>query len=77
MDAGVHGRCYQGLSFLNGAGDAGTGPWVCDQLEVISLEPRGAGLKLGFLSGAGTRWGMLAIPVYPRPGVRELGPCGG
>lgn len=44
---------------------------------VISLEPRGAGLRLEFLNEAGTRWGMLAIPVYPRPGVRELGPSRG
>lgn len=39
MDAGIYGRHCQGLSLLNGAGAAGVGLWVCNQLEVVSLEP--------------------------------------
>lgn len=66
MDAGIYGRHCQGLSLLNGAGAAGVGLWDCNQLEVVSLEPRGAGLRLGFLNGAvtsGECW-----PFHPTQG---------
>lgn len=72
MDAEVHGRHCQGLSFLNGAGAAGAGwrsyPWSPEGL---------ASLRPGFLNGAGIRWGLLG-ECWPSlstqgPGIRVLG----